>query len=940
MARDKLTYKIDADSTGFRAELKKASIAYDRFGQKHSRVLSGLKSAGVGAATGIAALGAAATTAGVALSAKATKAAAGFESAIISAGAKSDATAAQLAQMGESALDAAAGTEFSAHQAADAMGFLAAAGFDVAEQMAAVPSVLALASAGELELAESADIASNVLSGFALKVEELGRVNDVLVKAANSSNTSVRQLGEALSFAAPVAAGAGVSIEETVAVIGKLSDAGIQAGRAGTSFTQIMIQLRKAAKKLGVTLTGADIASLGFVGSLKKLEAAGLNAQNAGEFFTARAQVGLQALLVQGIPAIEGLDQALSSAGGTAREVADKKLDTLSGAFGQLSARTKDASVVIGQQLSPVVKQAALVVAQLAQELKDNDALLASIRTGFVEATDGASNLVRAVGILTNVFVTFGGVLGESVVVVKALGAAIRGSANASRLATALVTRNFREIYDSAQGLASATGDYNDALLGFGDSTDAANRYGKKFQDTTFKIADGMQDIAAKARAANKEMAGTAKLLGRSSGVASTRSYRGNLGWLSDYAEPRTTSLQSKKPPSSRSRPPTRRTDPLKSDADRLLKMVETPFQKYSQEIEKLDAAVEAGYISMEKYGEIVGALKLQFEPATIQAAKLDKTAADLGKRFESLSSQHFTDTLNASAAAFENNEITAREYAQQLDAISESAEAFVALERDATRLKEALKTPFERGREAVESYKEMLDQGLITTKEFLAASAQVEGSGLARLEDPEFDTMLEKNRAAAEEWAATWERVGERFTSAISNSLGDAFVGLIEGDIERAKDAINGLIVQIGVLVAKSAILGAFGDPTGGGAVAGILGFATGGYVSGPGSATSDSIPARLSNGEYVVKSSAVQHWGVGFMEAINNMRTPAQSRPQRFASGGHVQARSGGGDNIKIVNVIDPAEVESVMAGPAGERVLLNILSRKRDQARRILR
>jgi len=113
-------------------------------------------------------------------------------------------------------------TEFSASQAADAMGFLAQAGFSVDDILQALPGTLQLASAGSLDLARAADIASNVLTQFKLKTSEIGRVNDVLALTASRSNTNVEQMAEALKFAGSVAATAGVSIEQTSAIIGLL----------------------------------------------------------------------------------------------------------------------------------------------------------------------------------------------------------------------------------------------------------------------------------------------------------------------------------------------------------------------------------------------------------------------------------------------------------------------------------------------------------------------------------------------------------------------------------------------------------------------------------------------------------------------------------------------------------------------------------------------
>ena len=140
-------------------------------------------------------------------------------------------------------------TRFSASEAAEGMLFLSRAGFTAEESMASIGDTLKLAQVGALDLGTAADIASNVLAGFRGDTSQLASVIDVLAKAANSSNTNVQQLGQGLKFVAPVAAGLGVSIEETSAAIGTLSDAGLQATLAGTGLRKIMATLERRSEE-------------------------------------------------------------------------------------------------------------------------------------------------------------------------------------------------------------------------------------------------------------------------------------------------------------------------------------------------------------------------------------------------------------------------------------------------------------------------------------------------------------------------------------------------------------------------------------------------------------------------------------------------------------------------------------------------------------------
>src|SRR5690625_450768 len=195
---------------------------------------------------------------------------AGFEDSMLGLQAVSRATAQQMKTLEDQARSLGATSMFSAQHAGDAQRFLAMAGLEVNEVLSATPGILRLATAGQIDLANAADIASNVLGGFRLEVEELNRVNDVLAATAAGSNTSIEQLGQALSFAAPLAASAGVSIEETAAASGTLSDAGLQGSRAGTGLVGVSRQLSNvtpaaaaALQSYGVTVADVDVSSRG-----------------------------------------------------------------------------------------------------------------------------------------------------------------------------------------------------------------------------------------------------------------------------------------------------------------------------------------------------------------------------------------------------------------------------------------------------------------------------------------------------------------------------------------------------------------------------------------------------------------------------------------------------------------------------------------------------
>jgi TP901 family phage tail tape measure protein len=168
---------------------------------------------------------------------------AGFESGMAKVQAITGATADQLQKLTAQAKELGKNTFFNASQVADAQKFLGMAGFNPEQILAATPGMLDLALAGDMDLGQAADIATNISTPFGIAAERISEVNDVLAKAATSSNTNIIEMGEAFKYAAPAAAAAGQSIEECAAAMAIMANNGIKADIAGTSIRQMLIKL-------------------------------------------------------------------------------------------------------------------------------------------------------------------------------------------------------------------------------------------------------------------------------------------------------------------------------------------------------------------------------------------------------------------------------------------------------------------------------------------------------------------------------------------------------------------------------------------------------------------------------------------------------------------------------------------------------------------------
>ena len=281
-------------------------------------------------------------------------------------------------------------TRFSATQAAEGMAFLARAGFDTEQVLASINDTLLLAQAGALDLGSAADIASNVLTAFNLNAEETGHVVDVLAFQANKSNTDVRQLGEAMKFAAPVAANLGVNVEATSAAIGALSDAGIQGSLAGTGLRQALLSLvkpteagRVALEGMGLSIADVDVTSRGLLPVLKTLRDANLDIVASAEI---AGKIGAPALNILA----QSFDKVAKNAASTeviedfAKTVAEVMDDNLNGAV----LRTISAFETLTISLGDVGAESALT------------AFFNSLAKTLLFVAENVSETIRGLGVL------------------------------------------------------------------------------------------------------------------------------------------------------------------------------------------------------------------------------------------------------------------------------------------------------------------------------------------------------------------------------------------------------------------------------------------------------------------------------------------------------------------------------------------------------------
>lgn len=272
-----------------------------------------------------------------------------------------DKTNKELYSLRRQARDLGATTMFSATEAAQGQAFLAMAGFKPADIEAAMPGVLDVAKAGDIDLAQTADIASNILTGFNLKSAEMTRVGDVLTATFTRSNVSMQMLGETMKYAAPNAAAYGQNIETIAAAAGKLGDAGIQGSMGGTALRAILSRLAAPPKAAADALEELNIKVADAQGNmrplpelLKEIHDKTLllgNAQRGGLLKAIAGEEAASALTVlsqqAGTGGLQEFIHTLHNSAGEAKETAKTMADNLTGDLDEMSSGWSDVKITL-----------------------------------------------------------------------------------------------------------------------------------------------------------------------------------------------------------------------------------------------------------------------------------------------------------------------------------------------------------------------------------------------------------------------------------------------------------------------------------------------------------------------------------------------------------------------------------------------------------------
>jgi TP901 family phage tail tape measure protein len=881
--------------------------------------------------------------AGGALLGKSIKDFAAFDDNMRAAGAVTKATTEELKLMTQAAKDMGRETRYTAAQAAEALRFLGMAGLSATQATEALPDVLNLAAAGMLDLGTAADITTNVLSAFGLEVEDLSRVNDVLVQTFTNSNVNLTEIGEAFKIVGPIAKGVGSDFEDLVGTIGALGNAGIKGTLAGTALKNaidalliptakekdLMAQLEGRLGGVALQIKDASGDFIGFEKILVQLEKAGLRGEEALQLFGMRAGPGMAALLNMGSEGLGELIEKLRESGGVSKEIAGQMEAGLGGEIRRSISLFESLKNTLGEAFGP---KAIEFLKVFQDTLRDVIAVIEDLAQS-----------------------------GE----IDTLGDMIITSFNAVNFVVAKTYRAFRLLGALIANMAAlATGD-------IGIITEAVKGINEEFEKLTgtFKpdvvvgeITQEMYDELNKAAKPDGPIGKGAKEVGDT--IASN---------IISYP-----SIQAQ----------------LKSALVRLnadLKL----------ESEKIKGEYDQGLINLESYYDQRASIvtrKIEAELAILR--ELLAREDDVSKK-SILAAQIYSkeEQLNLELLKLENEKVKAEDklredrlkkeskindlklkaekaYQDQKDRVKE--EGVTTLDAQFAKELADLQTKQNSELAVVKSYHEQLYQAKVEANASEAELERAKQEEMAAIRDQSAAQSEEKAQLIADQNLRLQEYKLNNLKT-IANGTAQIFTQLYEMTGKKNKEffyiakaaaiaeatmnvaqGVTKAMAQGGVWgIAQGAIVAAAGAAQ----IATIAsqGLAEGGEVLGHSpNDKADNIPAMLTANEYVHPVDSVKYYGKSIMEGIRTKSIP-KSLFSGFAYGGYVKkGRShfaeggmvsgdgqniGGGPNggpgdINIINVTDPSQIDQYLSTSEGQDAVLNVLGARPEAAQRMLK
>ena len=441
----------------------------------------------------------------VALGTASVKTAADFDASMSKVAAVSGATGDDLDALRTKAREMGENTKFSASEAAEAMNYMAMAGWKTEEMLNGISGIMNLAAASGEELGTTSDIVTDALTAFGMKASDAGHFADVLAAASSNANTNVSMMGESFKYVAPVAGAMGYSVEDISVALGLMANSGIKASQAGTSLRTILTNMAKptdtmaaAMEKLGVSLDDGngnmktfrqlmEDLRKGFGGlkmpaaqlqqQIKSLDKqledgtiteedynkqmeeltkqaygaeGAIKAEAAASLAGARGMSALLAIVNSSPEDFEKLTQAIDGSNGAAENMASIMQDNLEGRITQVKSKLQEAAITIGEKLIPIIEKLVEWISGVVDWFNGLDETTQTVILTI-------AGLVAAIG---PVLILIGKIsTGVSAVIglIGSLSGAIAGAGGLSTVLTTLCTGPFAAVIASIGAIIAIT---------------------------------------------------------------------------------------------------------------------------------------------------------------------------------------------------------------------------------------------------------------------------------------------------------------------------------------------------------------------------------------------------------------------------------------------------------------------------------------------------
>lgn len=423
-----------------------------------------------------------------------------FEYAMSAVEAISDATGEEMDALTEKAKQIGLTTVYTAQQSANAMEYMAMAGWDADEMLSGMEGMVNLAAAAGEDLAQVSDIVTDNLTAFGMEASETGHFADVLAAAAANSNTNIQKMGDSFKSSSAVAGALGYTVEDVAVALGLMANNAVKGSRAGTALRNIFNGFVS-----GMTLTGASFGEVevsavnadgsikGFLETIDELRGwfgqmtGAEKIQNAYEIAGLRGYNGLLALLNATEADYEGLYEDINNCAGAAERMAQVKLDNMKGDLTILKSAMEGFAIAVGEQFEPEARGLYQTLTDLtdwgSQFVRDNPVLVKTL-AGTAAGLLGISTVLTGIAAAKKL-IAFAGIGADALLLAGGVGAVV-AAMHAAR-------QEMEEIAPSAKTLTEET---REATAAIREARDAYN----ETEDSTLAAAEVAARYAAKLR--------------------------------------------------------------------------------------------------------------------------------------------------------------------------------------------------------------------------------------------------------------------------------------------------------------------------------------------------------------------------------------------------------------------------------------------------------